>query len=282
MATLRDLLLEGRAAFAGRGIDSPAREASRLLAGLLGRSEAALMAVDDREAEPDLAHRFRLLLSRRARGEPMAYLTGEREFFGRSFRVDHRVLIPRPETEHLVEIALGLPLSEHARVLDVGTGSGAIATTLAAERPGWRVVASDVSLGALAVARGNAARWGAGARVQGLGADLLAGLDLRGFELLVSNPPYIDPAELADLPRDVRDWEPRLALVSPGGGARVAERLLGQALGLAPGAWVAFELGAGQSDALVEAARRLGGFEVVEVRADLAGIARDVVFRRAA
>lgn len=282
MATLHDLLLDGRAALAGRGIDSPAREASRLLAGLLGRSEAALMAVDDREAEPELAHRFHLLLSRRARGEPMAYLTGEREFFGRSFRVDHRVLIPRPETEHLVEIALGLPLPDNARVLDVGTGSGAIATTLAAERPGWQLVATDLSLGALAVARGNAARWGAGARVHVLGADLLAGLDLRGIDLLVSNPPYIDPGELAGLPRDVRDWEPRVALVSPGGGVRMAERLLGEALALAPGAWLALELGAGQTDALVETARQLGGLELVEVRADLAGIARDVVFRRAA
>ncbi len=168
----------------------------------------------------------------------MAYLTGEREFFGRSFRVDHRVLIPRPETEHLIEIALALPLPERARVLDVGTGSGAIATTLAVERPGWRLVATDLSLGALAVARGNAARQGVGARVLAVGADLLAGLELGDFDLVVSNPPYIDPQDLADLPRDVRDWEPRLALVSPGGGTarrRAAARSRRSRCGRAPG-----------------------------------------------
>ena len=282
MATLHDLLLTGRGALAGRGVESPGREASRLLAGLVGRSEAALLAIDDQEAEPELARRYRQLLARRAAGEPMAYLAGEREFFGRSFRVDHRVLIPRPETEHLIEIALALPLPERARVLDVGTGSGAIATTLAVERSGWRLVATDLALGALAVARGNAARQGVGARVLAVGADLLAGLELGDFDLVVSNPPYIDPQDLADLPRDVRDWEPRLALVSPGGGTRVAEQLLQQALALRPGAWLALELGAGQRDAVIACARRLGGYELVEVRSDLAGIARDVVFRRAA
>jgi release factor glutamine methyltransferase len=280
VGTLRELLQVGRSALAGRGIDSPGREATRLLGLLTGLSEAALLAADDRAAAPELEQRYRILVTRRAGGEPMAYLVGHREFFGRRFGVDRHVLIPRPETEHLVEIALGLPLPEGAWVLDVGTGSGAIAVTLAAERPGWRLVATDRSLGALALARANAVRHGVGARVSALAADLLAGLDLGRFDLLVSNPPYVDPAELAGLPRDVRDWEPVAALVSPGGGTRVAERLLAEAKALAPGAFVALEHGASQRAELLAAAQRLGGYELVEARADLAGLARDVVFRR--
>lgn len=280
MGSLRELLQVGRSALAGRGIDSPGREATRLLGLLTGLSEAALLAADDRAAAPELEQRYRILVTRRAGGEPLAYLVGHREFFGRRFGVDRHVLIPRPETEHLVEIALGLPLPEGALVLDVGTGSGAIAVTLAAERPGWRLVATDRSLGALALARANAARLGVGARVSALATDLLAGLDLGRFDLLVSNPPYVDPAELAGLPRDVRDWEPVAALVSPGGGTRVAERLLAEARALAPGAFVALEHGANQRAELLAAAQRLGGYELVEARADLAGLARDVVFRR--
>lgn len=280
MGTLRELLQVGRSALAGRGINSPGREATRLLGLLTGLSETALLAADDRAAAPELEQRYRILVTRRAGGEPLAYLVGQREFFGRRFSVDRHVLIPRPETEHLVEIALGLPLPEGAHVLDVGTGSGAIAVTLAAERPGWRLVATDRSLGALALARANAARHGVAARVSALAADLLAGLDLGRFALLVSNPPYVDPAELDALPRDVRDWEPVAALVSPGGGTRVAERLLAEAKALAPGAFVALEHGASQRAQLLAAAERLGGYELVEARADLAGLARDVVFRR--
>lgn len=282
MSTIRELQAAGRAALAGRGIESPGREASRLLAALTGLGEMALLAADDRELEPGLERRYRLLVARRAGGEPMGYLIGEREFFGRRFAVDRRVLIPRPETEHLVEIALGLPLPARAWVLDVGTGSGAIAATLAAERPGWRLVAVDRSVAALAVARGNSTRLGVAGRVVGLAADLAAGLDLARFDLLVSNPPYIDPAELAGLPRDVRDWEPTAALVSPGGGSVLAERLLAAARALSPGAFVALEHGATQRDTLLAAARDLGGYELVEARADLAGLARDVVFRRTA
>lgn len=281
MGTLRELMQVGRSALAGRGIDSPGREAARLLALLTGLSETALLAADERPVEPEVGQRYRILVTRRAGGEPMAYLVGQREFFGRAFHVDRRVLVPRPETEHLIEIALGLPLPERARVVDVGTGSGAIAVTLAAERPGWRVVATDRSLGALAVARANAARLGVGARVAAIGTDLTAGLELGRFDLLVSNPPYVDPSELAGLPRDVRDWEPVAALVSPGGGTRVAERLLAAAQALAPGAFVALEHGASQRADLLAAARRIGGFELVETRVDLAGLARDVVFRRA-
>jgi len=281
VGTLRELQQQGRSALAGRGIDSPGREAARLLGALTGLSETALLAADDRPAEPETEQRYRILVARRAGGEPMAYLVGQREFFGRLFRVDRRVLIPRPETEHLVEIALALALPERARVLDVGTGSGAIAVSLAVERPDWRLVATDRSPGALAVARANAERHGVGARIRTLAADLAAGLDLAGFDLLISNPPYVDPDELAGLPRDVRDWEPVAALVSPGGGTRVAERLLAEALALGPGAYVALEHGASQRAELCAAARRLGGYELVEARTDLAGLARDVVFRRA-
>jgi release factor glutamine methyltransferase len=210
----------------------------------------------------------------------MAYLLGEREFFGRRFAVDHRVLVPRPETEHLVEIALALPLPADARVLDLGVGSGALAVTLAAERPRWRVVGGDLSLGALAVARRNHARLAGASRAALLAADLATCLDLERFDLVVSNPPYVDPGEVAALPRDVRDFEPPLALVSPAGGTRMAGRLLAETRGLRPGAFLAFEIGAGQRDAVLSLAAAIGGWSLVEVRFDLAGVARDVVFRR--
>src|SRR5262249_43661580 len=150
---------------------------------------------------------------------------GEREFYGRRFAVDRRVLIPRPETEHVVEAALGLPLPTAPRILDVGTGSGCLAATLALELRGARAVACDLSPGALAVAAGNARRHGVAGRVAAVGSDLGAGLDLARFDLVVSNPPYVDPAELPGLSPEVRGFEPRVALVSPGRGVAVLARL---------------------------------------------------------
>jgi release factor glutamine methyltransferase len=281
VATGRELSRLGRDALAARGVDSPGREAALLLAAVLECSPSELLARDDRPVDPLPEQRYRRLVERRAAGEPVAYLVGEREFYGRRFRVDRRVLVPRPETEHLVEIALGLPLPGDARVLDVGVGSGALAVTLAAERPRWKICAVDLSLGALAVAAANWRRLAAGARSSLVASDLAAALDLAAFDLVVSNPPYVDPGELETLPRDVRDFEPELALVSPGGGSRIAVRLLDEMRALRGGALLAFEIGAGQREAVVAEAGRAGAWELVEVRRDLAGIERDVVFRRA-
>src|SRR3954469_20502228 len=176
MATIGQLLAEARPLLAATPFGASTREARLLLGPVLalagGRGRAREEMALPREAE----RRFRDLLARRLAGEPVSYLTGEREFWGRSFAVDSRVLIPRPETEHLVEVALSEWLPEQPWILDVGTGSGILAVTLALETPGSRVVATDLSPGALAVAARNARRLGA--RVSLVNTDLAAGLDL--------------------------------------------------------------------------------------------------------
>ncbi len=281
MSRVRDLQIEGRVALSGRVAISPGREASRLLAHLLGLTEGALPGCDEREVEPETACRFRELLARRAAGEPAAYLTGAREFFGRPFEVDSRVLVPRPETEHLVEIALGLPLPAAARVLDIGSGSGAVAVTLAAERPAWCVIGSDLSLGALAVARRNGARLAPGARLGFVAADLAQPLELFSVDLVVSNPPYIDPNDAGGLAPDVRDHEPALALFADAGTALI-EALIAAGSGLKSGAYLVLEVGAGQARNGAERAREAGFYDHVAVLPDLAGIERNVVLRRRA
>lgn len=281
MSRVRDLQVEGRRFLSGRVPASPGREASRLLAHLLESTEAALATFDEREVDPEIAARFRELLERRAAGEPAAYLTGAREFFGRSFEVDARVLVPRPETEHLVEIALGLPLPKRARVLDVGVGSGAVAVTLAAERPDWRVTGTDLALDALAVARRNGSRLAPDARLDFVAADLVAPLRLRSFDLVVSNPPYVDPDDVEAIAPEVRDHEPALALFARRG-TTILRALTAAGGDLAPGAHLVLEIGAGQAAEVVERARRSALYDRVEVLPDLAGIDRNVVLRRRA
>jgi release factor glutamine methyltransferase len=281
MTTGRELLEEGRRRLAARGRPSPGREAALLLRHVLGLDESALLARDRQEVAAGAERRFRDLLARREAGTPVAYLTGEREFWGRAFQVDSRVLVPRPETEHLVEIALALPLPERARVLDVGTGSGCLAVTLAAERPVWRVVAVDRSAGALAVARSNARRHGVAARVVAVAGDLLAGLDAGRFDLVVANLPYVDPGERDSLSPEVVDHEPAAALFAGRHGLALVERLIDEAgAALAAGAWLACEIGAGQAAPLLAHARRTGRFTAGEARPDLAGVERDLVWRR--
>lgn len=296
--SIRDLLSEAKALLASSSHAPSPREAHHLLGHVLGLSEARLIARDREPVPPEPECRFRDLLARRLQGEPVAYLTGEREFYGRSFRVDRRVLVPRPETEHLVEAALAvareIELPETARVLDVGVGSGAIAVTLALERPGWRVVGTDLSPGALALARENADRLGAG-READLGAsgcrfvacDLTSALRLGDFDLLVSNPPYVPSEEAATLSAEVRDYEPGGALFSPGEetpagpapGTGIASRLLGQAGTLPNRSAVILEIGHGQLDAVRGIARRRG-WRVARAIPDYAGIPRIVVLRR--
>ncbi|MEO8274898.1 MAG: peptide chain release factor N(5)-glutamine methyltransferase [Thermoanaerobaculia bacterium] len=281
MGSVRELLRKGREELRASGIESPGREAALLLSSLLGLSEPQLLSHDEEPVEDGLDRRFSDLVTRRSSGEPAAYLLGRREFFGREFVVDARVLIPRPETELLVEIALALPLPEAAVALDVGTGSGCIALSLAAERPNWRPVASDISLGALACARANAQRLNVSGRVRFVAAELASPIDLRAVDLLISNPPYVDPEDPALVARDVRTFEPHLALFASERGLATIRRLFDMAAGLQPGSWLACEIGFGQIDAVLALAQARRHLELVEVRADLAGIARDVVFRRA-
>lgn len=281
MPTVGELMREGREELRREGNRDAGRESALLLGSLLGCGEAQVLARDHEPVAPATAARFRAHLGRRVAGEPMAYLVGHREFYGRDFLVDDRVLVPRPETEHLVEIALGLPLPEEARVLDLGTGSGCIAVTLAAERPRWRLTATDLSLGALAVARANARRHAVAERVRGVAADLTAGVAPGRFDLVVANPPYVERHVVPHLSRDVRDYEPRLALVGGERGTETVERLIAELGALAAGAWVVLEVGFGQADPVADLAAA-GPFDRIATRPDLSGIERNVVFRRRA
>jgi release factor glutamine methyltransferase len=280
VTTIRQLLAEARPRLAATPFGAPPREALLLLGHVLGLSEAQTLARGDSEVSARAESRFRSLLERRLTGEPAAYLMGEREFYGRVFAVDSRVLIPRPETEHVVEEAIAAitaALPKRPWILDVGTGSGCLAVTLALEIPGSCVVATDLSPGALAVAAKNARRLGA--RVSLLGTDLTAGLDLGRFDLVVSNPPYIDLAEAPLLSPEVCNFEPALALFAPGSGDSVLARLFAQCAALRPGVCLVVEIGYGQLDAARRHAEA-SGLEVLRVRADYAGIPRVVVLRR--
>lgn len=277
--TLGDLLEEGRQRLRALPFAPPPREAVLLLAELLGWSEARVRARTDEAAGPELRERFHSLLARRETGEPFAYLFERKEFFGREFAVDRRVLVPRPETEHLIEKALGLALPPAPRVVDVGTGSGAIAVTLAAELPAARVLATDLSLGALEVAKANARRHAEAGRLLFVHTDLLAGVELGQVDLLVSNPPYVDPAEAERLSPEVVAFEPHLALFAEDGGRGAIVRLLEQARGLRPGTPILLEIGYDQTDFVVaEAARQ--GLGRAEVTCDYAGLARNAFLRR--
>jgi release factor glutamine methyltransferase len=283
MPTLRQLLAEARPLLAATPFGASRREAALLLGHVLGLSEAQVLAREESAVAPEAAERFRSLLARRLGGEPVAYLKGEREFWGRGFHVDPRVLIPRPETEHLIEVAieaaLAQPLPAAPLLLDVGTGSGILAVTLALEIPGARLVATDLSPGALAVAHGNALRHGVRGRVRLLGLDLTAGLDLSRFDLVVSNPPYVDRSEAAEMSPEVCNYEPPLALFPPGAGDSILARLLAQCSNLRPGVSLAVEIGRGQLDPVRRHAAS-AGLEVAAVREDYAGIPRTVLLRR--
>lgn len=275
-STVEDLLLEARALLAAAPFKPPRREAALLLARVLGCDEAMVLARGERAIPEESQERFRGLLRRRLAGEPVAYLVGEREFYGRPFRVDRRVLIPRPETEHVVETALGLPLPARPWILDVGTGSGCLAVTLALELPGARVVATDLSPAALAVARGNAARHRV--RVGFLAADLAAGLDLTCFDLVVSNPPYLAVGEGEPPSLEVAAFEPHRALFAPGHGTAVLERLVDLEQSLRPPCRMVLEIGQGQLPRL-QASLRSRAWRLDGVVEDYAHIPRVVALR---
>ena len=264
---VREALDSAVIALGAAGVDTPRLDAEVLLAHALGVDRLELL-VDRRATVQGPAVRvFQDAVRRRSVGrEPVAYITGVKGFRHLDLHVDRRVLIPRPETETLVEAALGLPRS--ARVVDVGTGSGAVALALKDERPDLAVTATDVSEDALAVARANAARLGLD--VHFLQADLLDGVD--ELDAVVSNPPYVeDGAELAP---EIARHEPAHALYAGLDGLAVVRRLVAQA-GERKAAFLALEVGAGQALAVEELARA-AGFARTERHADLAGIERVV------
>jgi release factor glutamine methyltransferase len=322
--TIGEACMQASSYLAAHGVEEPRANAERLLLHVLRLDKAALLR-DWREPWPSAGQEgtaeWVRLLERKAAGEPVQYLIGEQWFYGLPFAVTPAVLIPRPETELLVEAVLEAAdrLWPYARaaegradaavptVVDVGTGSGAIAVTLASQRPRWRVAASDLSADALETARGNAARHGVAARLRFAQGDLLApfaradstaaayggsgtladaadeafapgGLAGLRIDVLVSNPPYIPASDIAGLQREVRDHEPRLALDGGADGLDPYRRMVEQLPSLAAiPRIVAFELGQGQAQEVARLLREAGHWPDIRIVSDYAGIERHVI-----
>jgi len=250
------------------GGDSPALDAALLLAHATGLSTTSFRAWPERQLEADQCRAFEALVLRRVDGEPVAHLIGEQGFWSLSLAVNCHTLIPRPDTESLVETALSLPLPEQAQVLDLGTGTGAIALALASERPQWLVQACDSVPAAVNLARHNAQRLGLPVRVHE--SHWFGQLPAQLFDLLISNPPYIAEGDRHLGEGDVR-YEPASALVAGVDGLDAIRLLVAAAPEwLAPNGWLVLEHGYDQGEA-VRAMLRQRGFEDIETRQDYAG-----------
>jgi release factor glutamine methyltransferase len=307
MPTVREALN----AAAERLAPSPSarRDAELLLMYALGRERAYLLTHPDQSLTPEQSQTFLESIARRAAQEPIQYITGQQEFYGLPFRVTPDVLIPRPETEHLVEAALArLPGNQMLRIVDVGTGSGAIAVALAHALPLAHVIALDISPAALAVARLNAEANNVSTRIRFLESDLLAALTDQsasgqtheidgklgprcpnfipenGFDAILSNPPYVPESDRATLEPQVRDHEPATALFSGPTGLEIYQRLIPQAHALlAPGGWLLMEIGFGQQPALAQLfATQPAAWQEVTFLPDLQSIPRVALARMAA
>jgi len=281
--SVREALEAGASRLAAAGVPSPEADVERLLRHVLDWDRARLLADDGSALPSPAAASLRALVAERARRRPLQHLTGAQEFWRHAFLVTPDVLIPRPETEILVEAALeALRGARAPRVADVGTGSGCIALSLAAEKPDAEVYALDISEPALGVARENARRLGLEGRVDFRAGDLLEplGADEVPIDLVASNPPYVDPTEREHLPPEVRDYEPAVALIAPGGRFAVYRRLVpAAASALKPGGFLVLEIGLGM-DGEVALLCEAGGFAVERVVPDLQGIPRVVIARR--
>jgi len=267
--TLGAALARATARLAEAGVESARLEAELLLSSACDDCARALLYAElDRELTDAQAAAFEASLSRREQREPLAYVLGEWGFRRLTLKTDRRALIPRPETEIVVERALDhIRGIGEPRVLDVGTGTGAIALAIADEVPGAQITAMDVSAEALALARENLALTGVNGRVRLVEHDLTSGLGDGDFDLVVSNPPYVEPEELPTLEPEVRDWEPHLALVASGATEAVA-RAATEAL--RPGGWLVLETAAGSGERIRGLLDDLG-YERVTITPDLAG-----------
>ena len=283
MPPLHERLADARRALMEAGIDpdEAAIDAEVLARHALGWDRAQLLTAWRDPVPPALTPAFDTLLQRRLAREPVAYIVGHREFWGRDFAVTPAVLVPRPETEIIIEEALDEARAGAAirTIVDVGTGSGCLAVTLAAEFPHARVVATDISPEALEVARRNAERHGVASRITFLEADVLDGTDLQA-DLVVSNPPYVPATQADSLPPDVARYEPHAALFGGADGLDVMRRLFAAAPSrLAEQGRLVVEFGFGQ-EAAIRALADGTGWRVVRIRPDLQGIPRTAVLRR--
>ena len=279
--SISDLLREASQALRDAGVPEARREAGSLLSHVIGKDRTFLIShAEDIVARDDLA-RFREAVARRASGEPLQYITGVQDFYGREFRVTTDVLIPRPETELLVEAALEVIAHKPAPLIcDVGTGSGCIAITLVCERTDARAVAVDVSAPALAVAEDNSRRHGVSDRMRFTISDCFESVDRTAFDLVVSNPPYVAAAALSGLQREVRDHEPLVALSSGADGLDVIRRLLRDAPAfLKTDGYLIMEIGFDQGEK-VQRLINENLWRLDEIRPDLQGIPRIVLVQK--
>lgn len=284
--TIDGLLAWTRQVLERAGIEHAAQESRWLVGHALGLESHHLASKAEQPVSPEQRIQAESLVSRRAAHEPLQYILGTQEFCGLDFFVSPAVLIPRPETEVLLQEALrAVDLNKDSVLVDVGTGSGCLAVTLAKIVMRARVFAVDRSPEALAVAKGNAERQTVADRIEFLEGDLLAPLRDRGLtgqvDVIVSNPPYIAEPDWAGLQPEVRDFEPRSALVSGPTGTEFHERLLRESKAyLLPGGSLVMEIGQGQRPAVQRMAEQFGGYTPVEIAKDGAGIERIVVVRR--
>jgi release factor glutamine methyltransferase len=276
---LKEALSQAVSGLTSQDVPSPRMNAELLLMFTLGCDRAYLFAHPERDLSAEESSRYETVLAERARGVPAQYITGHQEFWGMDLIVSPAVLIPRPETEHVIETALGLLPAPGAgiRIVDVGTGSGAIALALAREFPKAEIHATDISPVALEIARANAARLELNNQVQFHNADLLQGLS-GSFDLVASNPPYVGESEEDQVQLEVRKFEPRTAVFAGELGTEVIARLIPQALEkLRPGGWLVLEISGTIAD---QVQSLLKGWDELKVIPDLQGIPRVVRARK--
>lgn len=287
LKTVGALVVWARQSLGQAGVSNGAQEAVWLLEHALALRSHQLVSQTDRLVSPDVRARIEALVARRVAREPLQYLLGTQEFCGLEFSVSPAVLIPRPETELLIQYIVGHvhALSE-ATIVDVGTGSGCVAITLAARLKGRRILAIDRSPEALEVAQRNAVRHAVRDRIEWLEGDLLAPLRERQvadtIDVIVSNPPYISESDWAGLEPEVRVFEPRMALIGGAQGTEFHERLLRESREfLAPGGLLIMEIGVGQAATVRQFAEQIGGYTALRIIEDAAGIERVVIAQRA-
>jgi len=283
-ATISETLKAASESLRAASVPNDLLDAQTLLAEALGEDRTYLIINFNRQLPEDLLSKFRAMVNRRAAGEPLQYITGRQEFFGLDFEVTPDVLIPRPETELIVEETIRIVQQygiARPMIVDVGAGSGAIAVALARELGAARVIASDISEAALRVARRNAARHGLGDRVGFVASDLLDAFADEDFaDFILSNPPYVSEEEMPSLQREVRDWEPRLALTDSNDGLSLYRRLLKAAPShLKPGGHLICEMGYIQSER-ISAMVNHNVWGAVRLLDDLQGIPRTIVLQK--
>ena len=281
--TIHELVQGARDRFMNAGISAnlSALDAEVLARQVLGWDRARFLTDRNEAATSAFLLRYEPLVARRERREPVSYILGMREFWGLPFEVGPDVLIPRQETEFIVEETLALTGKDsRPLIVDVGTGSGCIAIALAHEIPGARVIATDVSRHALEVARRNADRYGVSDRITFVETSFLDGIE-SGADVIVSNPPYVPSVSQRGLTPEVRDYEPAVALFGGEDGLDGLRSVLeGAAVKLAPGGWLVMEFGCGQDDCVTGLVTGVNGLDLVKIRHDLQDIPRTVVCRR--